>query len=287
MGAAPALRPARWSRVIVTRPADEAAVWGRALCERGWPALALPLIDIGPPRAPDTLDALRRARADWPAFDALMFVSAAAVQHFFAGDAPSAGSPLVGPTRFWAPGPGTARALAEALSPLGIDASRIDAPPVDAAQFDSEHLWPVVREQMHEGARLLVVRGASIQVDGQAQGGVPGSGRDWLMARCRERGARVDACVAYERRAPAWSAAQRAQALAASGPDSLWLFSSSEAIGYLRAALPGADWSQAQALCTHARIAQAAHEAGFGHVLTGRPALADVLGVLESARSLP
>ena len=287
MAAVPDARPARWSRVVVTRPADEAAVWTGALCERGWPALALPLIDIGPPRHPEVMAALREARWVWPDCHALMFVSAAAVQHFFAGDSPVADVPAGNRTRFWAPGPGTARALAQALAPLGIDASRIDAPPAEAAQFDSEHLWPVVRDQVRVGTHLRVVRGASTHGDGAAQGGAEGSGREWLMTQCRERGARVEACVAYERRAPVWTPQQRAEALAATGPDSLWLFSSSEAVGHLCGLLPSADWSLAHALCTHPRIAQAAQSLGFGHVVDSRPALGDVLCALESAQSHP
>lgn len=287
MGAVPEKRPARWSRVIVTRPADEATVWVQALRKRDWPAVALPLIGIGPPRDPEAVAELQRARSDWPACDALMFVSAAAVQHFFAEASSVRSAPPGNRTRFWAPGPGTARALAQVLPALGVDASRIDAPPADAAQFDSEHLWPVVQDQMREGARVLVVRGTSTDIDGSPQGGAAGSGREWLMARCRERGARVATCVAYERHAPAWNALERSQALLASDAQSLWLFSSSEAISHLHGALPSTDWSQAQALCTHGRIAQAAQEIGFGHVITSRPALEDVLRALESAQSLP
>lgn len=282
----PEKRPARWSRVIVTRPAEEAVTWVGALRERGWPAIALPLIDIGPPRDTEAIGALQRARADWPACDALMFVSAAAVQHFFAGNSATIASPAGSRTRFWAPGPGTARALAQALARWGVDASRIDSPPADAAQFDSEHLWPVVQDQMREGARLLVVRGASTGPEGLAPSGASGSGREWLMARCRERGARVEVCVAYERHAPGWTAQQRSEALAAAGPESLWLFSSSEAIDHLRAALPLADWTQARALCTHGRIAQTAQAIGFGDVIDSRPALDDVLRALESAQNL-
>ncbi|MGJ4749178.1 hypothetical protein ACQV5M_22630, partial [Leptospira sp. SA-E8] len=44
----------------------------------------------------------------------------------------------------------------------------------------------------------------------------------------------------------------------------------------LRRLLPRQDWRQARALATHARIAQAAREAGFGQVEISRPALADV-----------
>ena len=282
----PVTRPTRWSRVLVTRPIDEGRRWVAALLERGWPARSLPLIDIGEPRNMVALDHLKQARASWHAHDALMFVSAAAVQHFFGADA-LAPPPPGNRTRFWSPGPGTARALAEALAPLGIDASRIDSPPTDAAQFDSEHLWPVVEAQIHPGARLLVVRGASTGADGEAQGGATGSGREWLLDHCRDGGAEVTLCVAYERRAPRWSDVQRAEALAGTGADTLWLFSSSEAVAHLVAALPGIDWSGAQALCTHERIAQAARQAGFSAVYASRPALDDVLRSLESLQSLP
>lgn len=286
MVAAPVKRPIRWTRVFVTRPRDEGLAWVDALREQGWLALSLPLIDIGAPRDPAALAALAQARVDWPQKDALMFVSAAAVQHFFA-DLPATSPHSNSQTRFWCPGPGTARALARALAPLGMASSRIDAPPANAAQFDSEHLWPVVEAQTRPGMRLLLVRGASTSADGDAQGGANGSGREWLLDRCRERGALVELCVAYERHAPRWNDAQRAEALAGTESDSLWLFSSSEAVAHLVAALPATDWSRARALCTHERIAQAARDAGFGAVFSSRPALDDVLRSLESLQSPP
>lgn len=285
MTAPPGKAPARWARLIVTRPAAEADAWVKALGEHGWSALAWPLIDIGPPREPDAQARLARARADWPDDDALMFVSAAAVQHFFSDDVPAPPAAASSRTRFWCPGPGTARVLASALVRRGLDRSRIDAPPSDAGQFDSEHLWPVVQGQLRPGFRLRVIRGQSLGVDVAA--GVAGQGRDWLMARCAERGAQVDACVAYERRAPDWSAERRQQALGCAGPEALWLFSSSEALTHLRALLPGADWHRAQALCTHERIAHRARQAGFAEVLLSRPTLEDVLRTLESAQVPP
>ena len=254
---------------------------------RRWPAQALPLIAITEPTEPAAQAALAQHRRHWWQADALMFVSAAAVQHFFAhGVAPAPAAHRL-TTRFWAPGPGTARALAQALTALGVSADRIDAPPRDAAQFDSEHLWPVVAAQLHSGARVLIVRGHSPELDGPRDAALPGTGRDWLIRRCEAAGAGVDACVAYERRAPLWSARERALVCDANGADQLWLFSSSEALTNLQSLAPGIDWSAACALATHPRIAAAARRAGFAQVIESRPALPDVVRALESLGRCP
>lgn len=277
----------RLDRLMVTRPAAEAGRWVGALSDAGWPAQALPLISIGGPRSPEALLMLERARAHWAQWDALMFVSSAAVAHFFAG---RCAPPAVGVvrTRFWAPGPGTRRALIEALQNLGLSAEAIDAPPADAVQFDSEALWPVVQDQMGPGKRLLVVRGESPGIStAPPHPQLAGHGREWLMQQCGTLGARVEACVAYERSAPEWSASLRAQAHTAAAPGSLWLLSSSEALAHLHAGLPDANWSHSAALATHPRIAEAAHEAGFGEVQISRPALPDVLRALKSHWSPP
>ncbi|MDQ3273162.1 MAG: uroporphyrinogen-III synthase, partial [Pseudomonadota bacterium] len=59
---------------------------------------------------------------------------------------------------------------------------------------------------------------------------------------------------------------------------SVWLFSSSEAVGHL----PPGDWSQGRALATHPRIAEAARAAGWGVVVESRPTLADIVASIES-----
>jgi uroporphyrinogen-III synthase len=289
---APRLGPIR--RVIVTRPAAEAAQWVQALRANGWQAEALPLIEITEPVDPQAQTALAQHRLHWWQMDALMFVSAAAVRHFFAHEV--APSPAQQPptTRFWAPGLGTAGALAQALAGLGISAERIDAPPADAAQFDSEHLWPVVVAQLHPGARVLLVRGYSPELDGsrevprdpQRDAALPGTGRDWLIQRCEAAGAQVAACVAYERRAPVLSATERALIQHASGSGQLWLFSSAEALTNLQTLAPGTDWSATLALATHPRITAAARAAGFGRVIESRPALPDVVSALKSRQSM-
>ena len=268
--------PRRLKRLVVTRPEPEASQWAVKLGALGWPAIALPLIAIGEPTEPAALQVLRGWRGRLAEVDAAMFVSGAAVSHFFAGVSLDA---LAGcRTRFWAPGPGTAASLRAA----GVPADRIDAPPSEAAQFDSEHLWPIVSPQVRSGSRVLIVRGSTRNAAPQA---LVGNGREWLVAQCEAAGARVDACVAYERRAPHWSPDQHDAGRAATGPGTAWLFSSSEALLNLQALLPDVDWRGTVALATHPRIAGSAREAGFDPVLTTRPGLPDVVRALESARS--
>jgi uroporphyrinogen-III synthase len=277
--------PGRAQRLIVTRPAAEAAHWVQALLAQGWPAQALPLIHITAPTSAEDRVALQDWRTHWPQVDALMFVSGAAVAHFFATDGVAA-SPAASSTRFWAPGPGTARQLAQALQALGLTADRIDSPPVDAAQFDSEHLWPVVASQVKAGSRILIVRGASTEAPA-LQGQLPGHGRDWLIRQCEAAGARVESCVAYERRPPVLDSAGRALVEQGAQAGSVWLFSSSEALAALTTACPMTRWNAALALVTHPRIAQAARDAGFGRVIESRPSLPDVLRALESECTAP
>ncbi|MEJ8854252.1 uroporphyrinogen-III synthase [Variovorax robiniae] len=248
-------------RVIVTRPAREAQRWVDALRTAGLDAVALPLIII---------DAWPQAVGTPPdRHDALMFVSAAAVQHFFAvhaGSADQAGIP-----RCWATGPGTTRALLEA----GVPAARIDAPPEDAAQFDSEALWTRVQPQVRPGARVLILRG------GDAAGRA--TGRDWLARQVEAAGGVVDTQVVYRRLPPTFDAEGTRLAMEGARGEATWLFSSSEAIANLCRALPGTAWHAARAVTTHARIAQAAQAAGFGLVHTSAPTMAALVASIESA----
>jgi len=261
-------------RVIVTRPAREAALWTADLRSRGFDAQPLALIAIEP--ATDAQPLLMAWR-ELPRYAAVMFVSAHAAHHFFESNRPVAPMPWgLGAikTRAWAPGPGTR----EALLAAGVPASAIDAPAADAPQFDSEALWDVVGAGVKAGDRVLVVRGGG---DGT---GAQGVGRDWLSARLEAAGAQVDKVAAYVRRCPRWDGAQRALGRAAAADGSAWLFSSSESIANLRSLLPGQTWLAARAVATHPRIAQAAREAGFGVVCESRPALAAVVAALESIR---
>lgn len=252
-------------RVIVTRPASDAPAWVAALQQTGHDALSLPLIDIQPTRH---ADAVAQAWTRWPRYAAVMFVSAQAVRFFFQNRAADVAGP-----RCWATGPGTRQALIDA----GVAEARIDSPPIDAAQFDSEALWRVVHAQVSTGQRVLVVRGSDASVISQ-----DGSGRDWLAQQLSDAGAQVDWVSAYERTVPTWTASQTACAQAAAIDGSVWVFSSSQAIGHLQQLLPAQDWGQTCCVATHARIAQSAQDAGFGQVLSTKPRVADVLACLES-----
>ena len=262
-------------RLIVTRPQREALLWQAELQARGHQAWVLPLIDVGP--VADTA-ALRLAWQQLPQYQAMMLVSANAVHNFFqenwhvdpvniASTAPK--------LRVWATGPGTVAALLAA----GVARHSIDAPAPDTVQFDSEALWQGVAQQVQPGSRVLIVRGADSP--GLSSAG-PGLGRDWLAQQLSQAGASVQTCVAYQRAAPAFTAAQLAQARQAASDGACWVFSSSEAVHNLCAALPQQDWSAARAVATHRRIAQAARAAGFGVVCESRATLADVLASIES-----
>lgn len=252
-------------RVLVTRPESEARQWVEALRLRGLDAQVLPLIEIAPVADAAPVVAAWEGLAR---YRAVMFVSGNAVRHFFARRPDGILWPAR--ARAWAPGRGTREVLVAA----GVDPALVDAPPPEAAQFDSETLWRQVASQVATGDRVLIVRGAD------AVGA--GAGRDWLADQLSAAGARVDIVAAYLRQPPRLSEGQLAQARQAQG--CVWLFSSSQAISHLRSLLPASDWSRAHAVATHPRIAQAARAAGFGVVCESRPSLDAVVAALESIR---
>ncbi|APW36954.1 hypothetical protein RD110_06885 [Rhodoferax koreense] len=257
-------------RVIVTRPQHDAERWVAELQARGIGAEALPLIDIRPATDPHPVHTAWRQLAS---YQAAMFVSGNAVQHFYASNRAVAGinpAPAAIDTRAWATGPGTLAALHQA----GVDPALIDAPAASAGQFDSEALWQIVGPQVVAGSRVLIVRG-----------GAPGgesAGRNWFARQLDAAGAQVDFVVAYERHPPQWTPAQAQRARQAARDGSVWLLSSSEAIGHLAQRMPADTLAGARAVATHPRIAQAAYEAGFGVVCESRPTLDDVVASIES-----
>lgn len=255
------------AQVVITRPEPEASHWVRLLQGHGLSALALPLMAVSAP-----LDSHQRAEIDrvWghmSSYHAVMFVSAAAVRYFFV--ARPAGVPCAAGFRAWAPGPATARAIERAAAEAGCIDLPVDQPLSDADQFDSEALWAQVGHQVSQGFRLLVVRGHTNDalVPSQALVNLPGSGRDWLAQQCLQRGAHVDAVVAYERTLQQWDRPDAALLLEQALTAPCWMFSNKEslqALGHVSAHR----WADKTAFVTHPRIAQAAQAMGFGTVQT-------------------
>jgi len=236
-------------RLIITRPAAQAAQWVQQLSALGVDAVTLPLIDIA---AVSNLAPLHQAWHELPRYALVMFVSANAVVQFFA----AASVAVVWPhsVRAGATGPGTTAALLTA----GVPASHIVAPGAAAVQFDTEALWAELAQEPWHGREVLVVRGED--------------GRDWLADTLTAAGARVAFLAAYARFEPDWAASQAALLAAAlvRPHQHVWHFSSSQAVGHLaaqgqRLAAP-ADWTGSVAIASHPRIVQAARECGFGHV---------------------
>jgi uroporphyrinogen-III synthase len=252
--------------VLVTRPAGEAGAWVGQLRERGFDAVALPLIEIQPAPNAGEIEAAWNRLAQC---NAVMFVSGNAVRHFFARR--PGGVPWPATARAWATGNGTRQALLDA----GVAVGLIDSPAADAPQFDSETLWRDVAAQVNPGTEFLLVRGGDAGKDGD-------TGRDWLASRLAAAGAQVHVVVAYVRAVPDLGEARRHAVRGATA--GAWLFSSSQAILNLQALVPDLDWRQARAVCTHPRIAQAAKAAGFGVVCESRPAVDAVAAALESFR---
>lgn len=255
------------TRVIVTRPAAQAGKWVAGLNAAGLQALALPLIEIV---AMPQIAPIAAAWSSLEQYDAVLFVSVNAVEHFFAARQNGAWPDA---TRLCATGPGSVAALLRA----GMAQERIDAPPAQAGQFDTEALWQVVRHSVGAGFRLLILRGSDATSDAPQ-----GSGRDWFAQQVLACGGQVDFLAVYARRAPQLGINAQALLQVAAQDRSVWLFSSSEAVANLVRAASGQSWHQARAVATHPRIAQAAADAGFGQILVSRPQLADVIASIES-----
>lgn len=264
-------------KVVVTRPAPESARWMTGLSDAGHEAISLPLIEIQPQSDTTALQAEWRHIAE---YDAVMFVSGNAVRHFYACKPPEVEvfQEHCGiKARALVTGPGSLQALLA----LGAQAARIDAPAADAEQYDSEALWQTMRHRVHEGWRVLVVRGGA----GEDVSGVEdstGQGRDWFAQQVQAAGGVVRSAVAYRRLVPAWTARQHSDAKAAARDGAVWLITSSEAINNLCVLCAAANWGQSPALVTHPRIGEAARRIGFGRVVESRPSLESILASLKS-----
>jgi uroporphyrinogen-III synthase len=225
--------------IVVTRPQRQAAVLAAKVGSLGgvpiiWPAIViLPPPDRGP---------LERAHAMLDHYDIAIFVSANAVEY---------GAPPPGrwPARIvtYAPGPGTAEALAAA----GIAGAH-----VPATSLDSEGLLELPALADVTGRRVVIFRGEG--------------GREYLGSTLRSRGASVDHVPCYRRVAPQSGADGLVEAMREGRVHALTM-TSSEGLDNLIAAL-GPDGralvTRLPVFAAHPRIAERAREHGLRAVET-------------------
>ena len=163
-------------RIVVTRPAGQAAALAGLIRSAGGVPVLLPTIDIVALDDGTELDAALGAIADG---DLVVFVSANAVQHGFdrrIDPSGARGAAWPAGVRVAATGPATAAQL----SARGIQ--NVIHPP---ARFDSEGLIAELDRIGVAPQRVLIVRGTG--------------GREWLLDHFTQRGITVQAVASYAR----------------------------------------------------------------------------------------
>lgn len=238
--------------VIVTRPARQAAGIARALAALGATPIVFPAIAILPPADRTELE---RAHAALAQFDIAIFVSANAVE--YGVPAPDAWPATIAT---FAPGPGTAGALAAA----GVVGARMPA-----TTFDSEGLLALPELSAVAGRKVLIFRGEG--------------GRGHLGATLERRGAAVTYVECYRRAAPQMGAAGLREVLREGRAQALTL-TSSEGLDNLCALLDAEDLRLLQrlpAFAPHPRIAAHARASGFTGVETDGADAGLIAGLLQ------
>lgn len=250
--------PLAGAGIIVTRPARQAAGLAAQLAALGATPIIIPAIVILPPA---DRSALERAHAALELYDLAIFVSANAVEY----GVPARDRWPPGLAVF-APGPGTATALAAA----GVAGAQ-----VPRTSFDSEGLLALPALTGVAGKRVLILRG-----DG---------GREVLAETLRARGAHVDYVDCYRRAAPHSGAAGLVEVLRDGRAHALTL-TSSEGLDHLCAMLDPDALCRLQrvpAFVPHPRIAEHARKLGFRAVATDGADAGLIAGLLEWFASHP
>lgn len=245
-------------RIVVTRPAGQAASLAQAIAAAGGEALVFPVIEIAPVCDPVELAA---ATAELERFQLAFFVSPNAVEQALG---------YILPRRAWPPalvlstvGKGSEAALARA----GFH--EVVAP---ASGFDSEAVLalPEFQPEAVAGREVVIFRG-----DG---------GRDLLGETLLQRGAQVRYVTCYQRRIPAADPAPLLAAARQARLDALVL-TSSEGVGNLLAMVGEAgrrDLAGVPVFVPHPRIAEAVRQAGLGPVVLTGPGDAGVMAALAT-----
>ena len=245
----------RGQRILVTRPAAQAATLAAMIAGEGGEPVLFPLLEIAPA---DDLTALDEAIAHLDDYAIAVFISPNAVDF----SVPYLLERCAWPVGLRAAviGPGTAAQLTR----YGIAAAI--AP---SARFDSEGVLdlPALQAEHVAGKRILILRG--------------NGGRELLADTLRQRGAEVDCVTCYHRAAPANGEAVVSR-LRNNALDALTI-SSSEGLRNLLALLDTESIERLRRVpifVPHRRIAEFAAESGLGHVVLTGPADAGILASL-------
>jgi uroporphyrinogen-III synthase len=236
--------PLAGRRIVVTRPAGQAAGLARLIREAGGEPVVFPALEILPPADPAALAAVL-ARLEQ--FDLAIFISRNAVDWGLA----ALGRAWPARVRVAAVGAGTARALAE----RGIGG--VIAP--QGPQPDSEAL--LARPELADvrTARVLIFRGEG--------------GREVLRESLVARGAEVEYAECYRRARPRTEATALAAAWARGELDAATV-NSAAALENLCALIGEAAVRAARAtplFVPHPRVAQAAADLGFARIVVAGP----------------
>lgn len=242
-------------RIVVTRPAAQAAHLCGELVARGALPVRYPVLDIVAVSDPTPL---LDAAIALDGYQLVVFVSPNAVEHALS---------VMLRHRTWPaglPAAGMGRSTEAALAGYGI--ADVIAP---SERFDSESLLALPRLTDVRGWRVLVCRG-----DG---------GREVLGETLRARGASVDYLTCYRRQAtqadPAplltlWQGDELA-AVTLTSSEGVRYFA--ERIGHLGLAY----WRKTPTFVSHQRIAEAVSDCGVQHVILTEPADAGLLDGME------
>jgi uroporphyrinogen-III synthase len=241
----------RGAGIVVTRPARQAALLAQQIAALGGKPLIFPTIVILPPADQRGLDDAHRRLAQ---FDYAVFVSANAAE-FGVGD------PTAWPAALpaFAPGPGTAAALAAA----GLGDVRL--PPTS---MDSEGLLALPEFTAAAGKRVVIFRG--------------GNGRELLGDTLRARRADVACVDCYRRGKPQSGAAGLLAAWRERRIDAVTL-TSSEGLDNLWDILDSygrKELAATPAFVTHPRIAGRARALTLARVIVAEPTDAGLLASL-------
>ncbi|MDI2592691.1 uroporphyrinogen-III synthase [Pseudomonas sp. N3-W] len=239
-------------RLLLTRPADESVALSNVLAENGIFSSCLPLLEIAPVAASDTM---RKVIQDLDHYCAVIVVSKPAAR---------IGVELV--SQYWPQPPRlkwftVGAATAQILDDHGLDVSF----PADGDDSEALLELAALREAIAQpGARVLILRGEG--------------GRELLAERLRELGASVEYLELYRRSLPHYATAVLPDRIEAERLNGL-VVSSGQGFVHLRQ-LAGDAWprlAQLPLFVPSPRVAELAHAAGAQTVVDCRGASATAL----------